>query len=389
MAGSIQKRGKDTYLLRISNGFDEQRKRKYYTKTVKCSSLSKAKTMLAEFETEIRNGFGYTSNNMTFKSFIELWLKDYCTPNLSPKTVSNYKSKIDLHILPKLGCMKLQKITPYVIQRLYTELSNKEIERVDESGNKMKLSSSSIHKVHEILSSAFNCAVKWKYIPYSPLKDVAPPKVKKARMEFYDEKQCKEMLNIIEKEPLTFKVIVWLAITTGLRRGEILGLHWSDVDFENCIISVNRSVQYVPSLGVFEKTTKTESSIRRVPVPVFCLNGLKELREEQLKQRVEKKLMWKTCENIFVDELGQIIHPDTVTSWFRNFIKRANLPQIKLHGLRHTCATILLNNGVNVKVVSNNLGHSNLTTTNRYLHAIESANKECAKVFEELAKRTI
>lgn len=382
MAGSIQERGKGTYLLKISDGFDLNGKRKWYTKTVKCSSKAKAKTLLAEYEMEIRGGITYSSNNLRFSQVAEIWMKDYCIPNLSPKTVQGYESKLRLHVLPYIGNMKIQKITAYNIQKLYNDLAKKETGKIGINGAKVKLSSSSIHKVNEVIASIFSMAVKWKYIPYNPCKDVVKPKVHKSKMSFYNEEQCRELIQKTNELETIYKVIIWLAISTGLRRGEILGLHWEDVDFENKTISVNRSVQYIPERGIFEKGTKTEGSVREVPVPDFCLQGLNQLKEEQVRLNVKNKKLWKTEKNIFVNEIGNILHPDTITSMFERFIKNTGLPRIRFHDLRHTCATILLNNGANLKVVSANLGHTNLSTTNLYLHALKSASKECANIFD-------
>lgn len=387
MAGSIQKRGKDSYLLRISNGFDEKGKRKYFVKTVHCTSMAKAKTELAKYEAEIRGGVIYSSSKITFSQFVQVWLKDYCEPTLALKTIEGYKNKLELHILPTLGNMKLQNITTYHIQKLYTELSNKKTNRIDSNGNFKVLSQRSIHKVHEILSVIFNCALKWHYIPYNPCKEVTPPKIKQSKMNFYNEEQSKILFSLLDNEPLQYQVATLLAITTGLRRGEILGLHWDDIDFKKNEITIQRSVQYVSGKGIFEKEPKTDSSNRVLSVPSFCMEKISQLKTTQIKESFIKGTIWNRKENVFINEKGDIIHPDTITAWFSKFIKNTDLPSVRFHDLRHTFATILLNKGMNIKTVSANLGHTNLTTTNVYLHAIESANKECANIFENIVNQ--
>lgn len=189
MAGNIIDMGNGKYRLRVSNSFDINGKRKYYNKTVSCSSMREAEKELAKFITSIDGGCTYSANKLTLNEFSNQWLETYVKPNLSPTTYQSYKEKLNMHILPYLGGKRLDKIKPLDIDNLYNFLSTKLTNRKDASGNFKTLSPTSIHRVHEILSSLFNNAAKWDLVPYNPCTKVIKPKLGHASatttMNFY------------------------------------------------------------------------------------------------------------------------------------------------------------------------------------------------------------
>ena len=177
--------------------------------------------------------------------------------------------------------------------------------------------------------------------------------------------------------------MVTLLLYTGLRRGELCGLAWSDIDFDTGLLTVARSSLYVPGKGIFEDETKNQTSRRVLKLPDSITAMLKTYHIHQRQRRLQMGDQWRECGRLFTTWNGQPIHPDTLTTWFSGFVKRNNLPYVTLHSLRHTNATLLIAAGVNVKTVSAHLGHSTIATTgNIYAHAIQSAEAAAAEALE-------
>lgn len=386
MAGNIIDMKNGSYRLRVSNGFDLNGKRKYYNKTVSCSSKREAEKELAKFITSIEGGCTYSASKTTLNDFSTLWLEKYVKPNLSPTTYQSYTEKLNMHILPYLGNKRLDKIKPLDLDNLYNFLLTKTTNRKDEFGNYKTLSPTSVHRVHEILSSMFNNALRWNLIPYNPCTKVVQPKYRRALMNCYDEKTSKKLIStLLENAPIKYKCFVILAILTGFRRGEIVGLHWDDVDFENNRITVSRSAYYLSGNGTNEKCPKSDTSSRTITVPNICFDLLRQWRAEQGKIRLALGDKWKGAKNVFTTDYGLIMNPSTGPKWFSVFLENNGFPHIRFHDLRHTFATLLVANKVNVKTVSSTLGHAQVSTTmNYYVHDLESASRDSAELLENL-----
>jgi len=384
MAGSIEKRGINSYRLTIYEGFDTNGKRIRHRKNVNCNSKREAQNELAKFYSEINRGAMYNSKAITFNDFAEIWQQQYAVPKLAPRTVERYTSMLQVHIKPEIGNMKLVNIKPFDLNKLYNKMATKKTNRKDEEGKYKSLSNNSIIKAHKLLSIMFNTAVSWGMLPYNVCDKVKPPKEIHTEMSFYSVEEVEKLLQLLEKEPIKYKVIVTIAIMSGMRRGEIIGLHWDDIDFETGDVMIKRSVQYLAKKGISEKAPKTSNSIRKITLPNYCLTLLNQLKLEQLKNRMLLANKYTNNGNIFVTETGAIMHPDTISSWFAEFISKNKLRKIRFHDLRHTSATILLSEGINIKVVSKQLGHTDISTTNRYVHALENSNKQVANIFDTI-----
>lgn len=381
--GSIMDMGNNKYRFRASTGSYENRK--YISETVQASSMREAKKLYAKFIARIESGNTYSASKTTLNEFSKKWLETYVKPNLSPTTYQSYTEKLNMHILPYLGHKRLDKITPFDIDSLYNLLANKLTNRKDENGNYKTLSPASIHRVHEIISSMFSSAYKWDLVPYNPCTKVTKPKYKRTKMTCYDEETSKKLINkLLETAPLKYKCFVILAMLGGFRRGEIVGLHWNDIDFNNKKITVNRSVYYLGREGVNEKSTKTDSSNRTIAISGICFDLLKQWRAEQGKMRLALGDKWNGSENIFTTDDGRIMNPSTGPKWFSEFLKKHGFPHIRFHDLRHTFATLLISYNVDVKTVSHKLGHASATTTmNFYVHNLESTDKASAELLED------
>lgn len=239
--------------------------------------------------------------------------------------------------------------------------------------------------LHRLLSSVLEKAVKWQVLLYNPCRRVEAPKIEKKEAAYLDEVQAQELLNCLQSEPLQYRAIITLLLYSGMRRGELCGLEWSDIDFKNNIIDISRTSLYLSDRGVFDDETKTETSKRVIKIPSVAMDLLKEHRLQQTKELFKLGDKWIKSNKVFTQWNGKPIHPDTLTGWFAKFVKKNNLPPIHLHSLRHTNATLLIASGADLRTVSKRLGHSNMTTTsNIYTHAIQSADERAAELLEDI-----
>lgn len=194
-----------------------------------------------------------------------------------------------------------------------------------------------------------------------------------------------DALEVLREAPEQYRVMVVLLLYTGLRRGELCGLEWSDVDFAQGLLDVQRFSLYIPKQGIFTDETKNSASRRVIKLPPDALTMLRQFRAHQNEQRLMLGDQWKYSNRLFTAWNGSPLHPDTFSKWFSEFVKRYDLPPITAHSLRHTNTTLLIAAGVNVKTVSSHLGHATIATTaNIYAHSIKSAEAAAADALQRV-----
>lgn len=239
-----------------------------------------------------------------------------------------------------------------------------------------------------IIYSVLSTAVKWNIIKDNPMKRVDIKKARRAEAKFYDDKQVAEILQALANEPLILITMVYLSIDIGLRRGELTGLTWDDVDFETSQISINKQRHYVVGYGTINDKTKTDAGIRTVTASQTVISLLKQYRNQQLQQRLKLGTAWKNEPYIFVLDDGTPISPNLPYKWFVDFLNRHNLPKITFHQLGHTNASLLISSGEDVVTVSGRLGHSDKNITlNTYSHLIKSKETQVANRMDEFYQR--
>lgn len=391
MAGSIEKRGKNSYRLTVSEGFDLNVKPMIHRKTVH-GNKKDAEVELAKFVAEVEQGTVIEGKSITFKEFTEIWKRDYGSKELAPSTYRRYLGMLESRILPYLGHFKLDKIKPTDIMKFYDMLDkDTQIKRVkcNNGYRTLKpLSQKTILEHHRLIRAMLHRAVYWQLLFSNPCERVQPPKSKKPKRRYYDDEQCKVLLsnlNELSVDDIKYKTAITLTLFTGVRLGELMGLEWSDIDFTNGIVNINKSSQYLADKGVFTKTPKTESSIREVAIPDFVLSLLEEYRLWYETQKSIYGELWTNSDRLFVQSDGKPMHPSTISKWFVKFVKDIGLPVINFHGLRHTNATLLISQNIDVAVVAARLGHAQITTTfNFYVHPIISHNKSAGNVLQNL-----
>lgn len=391
MAGSIEKRGKDSYRLSCLAGYNLQGKPIKKTKTVH-GTKKEAEIELAKFVADVQNGMVIEGKSLKFSEFTEIWKRDYGSKELAPSTYKRYCRMLETRLLPYFGHFYVNKIKPTDIMQFYDLLSKDTqlVRKKDNDGNKTlkPLSGKTILEHHRLLRAMLHKAVYWQVIVSNPAERVQPPKARKPKRKYYDDDQCKILLENLEQlsyEKIKYKTAIIIAVFTGLRLGELMGLEWSDIDFRNGIISINRSSQYLADKGVFTKMPKTESSIREVAIPEFVISLLEEYKLWYDEQKSLYGELWINSNRLFVQADGKPMHPSTISKWFVKFIGQIGLPVINFHGLRHTNATLLIAQNIDVAVVAARLGHAQITTTfNFYVHPIIAHNKKAGFALENL-----
>ena len=276
-------------------------------------------------------------------------------------------------------------ITPIDIINFLNDLKSK-AKRFD--GKKEPLSDKVIASCFNVLSSMLTDAAHWQVIDSNPCMKVERPKVQRTKMNIPEEENIASILKALQGEPLKYKLMIMLAIATGLRRGELMGLQWKDINLDTGVISVNRSVQEFQKQFII-KAPKTAGSVRSLVVSGSVLELLKDYKREQDAERDKIYELWEMKEAwVFTQWNGKPMNPGTSGHWWLNFLKRHQLPHMPFHGLRHISATILIAQGVPLKNVSARLGHTDIrTTANIYADALESVDRNAADKMDQYLKK--
>lgn len=378
---SFKEVSKGKYRLYVELGYDAEGKRRRKTKTVEATGPRQARKLLQEFEMEVLDSQHLEDENPTFASFVDRWKSNYAEVELSASTLEKYNDVLK-YIQPYFKGKRMKDITTFHIVQYFTK------ERKEKRG--------SLEKKYNLLQSIFKYAAKWRIIDdkTNPMVGVDRPKIKKKKVDFYDKEEITILLELI-KELLPYQqLIIQLAVTAGLRRGEILALADDVLDFPNNKIHIKRSLQFTKNKGLLLKETKTEDE-RTVTIPESLMKKLHSFYVRKLNLKMEMANTWKGFEDadeknvmlLFSDEYGIPLRPDTVTQFWNRFMLRHKdkIKRIRFHDLRHSSASLILSEGVNMKVVQKRLGHKNIKTTmNIYSHVTEKDDEKASDVFEEL-----
>lgn len=405
---------------------------------------------ISKLEEKYQNGQGI-DGNMTFENFSEKWFTEHAEKKLRATTIAGYR-KLTTRIYDAIGHIRLNKLQPEHLQAFYDNLAEdgirqnpimhlrgnwavllkergltqselarqtgiqvmqlsraahggglyrKNAEKVAEAldlpveevfaaSEDKQLSGNTIRHYHNLISSILASAVKWRAIESNPCDFVDKPKIRHKEAESLDPDQAAALLKALEKEPEQKRALFSLALMTGLRRGELCGLEWRDIDWARGLLSVKRSGLYIPRRGVITDDTKTQKSQRVLKLTDGMLEILKTHLEEQNKTREQIGDQWQESGRIFTAWNGKALNPDTVSKWYSTFIQKNHLPKSHLHSLRHTNASLLIYTGATIPTVSAYLGHSSIqTTSNFYIHSIQAAEAAAATELEDFLKKKI
>lgn len=240
---------------------------------------------------------------------------------------------------------------------------------------------------HRLISIVLAQAEKEMLVPYNAAAKATPPKITKNIPNYFQPETISEILKALETEPLKWQLITHLLLVTGCRRGEIMGLKWEKVDFENSRVKIDRALIVSPSKGVYESTTKT-SDIRFLTLPQETMNLLRQHKREQLRLQLANGDRWVNSGYVFTTDNGEHMNPDSVTRWLYDFSVRHSLPHINPHAFRHTVASVLLANGTDIVTVAAQLGHASASTTeNFYAHIIEENKAKASECIADVLLR--
>lgn len=358
--------------VRVDENGKPKRIRKWYGGY---PTKKEAKAAEAEKLSQLGRGESVERLKLTLGRFLlDEWLPAI-KGEVAPSTYVNYRGQVESYVIPALGHRRLQDIRPAEISKLYSDLQ--------ESGRKQGeggLSRTSTRNVGIVLGRALETAVDWGYLIANPAKKAKKPTREPREMRIWTPEQVKAFLQF---ERDTREYPIWrLALYTGARRGEILGLSWDGVDLDAGRLSIYQSLNNVDNQPILRKTTKTKSGKRLIALDGETVTVLREHRRRQSEERLRAGPLWNNEHNLlFVDELGKRLKPETVTRRFNARTKASGLPRIRFHDLRHSFASNALRAGVNVKVISERLGHADIgITLSTYAHTIPSQDEEFAAV---------
>lgn len=386
MRAHVEKRSKNRYTIVIDKGTDSDGKRDRAYIPTEITNKRLAEEEADRILQEYRNGTYIPPSTLSFGDYLDKWLMEYCLPKVmvkkfSERTYAFYEEMFRIHTKPRLGEITLDKLSPLDIQGYYNYLRTEG--RKD--GKPGGLAESSVFKQHCILHKALKTAVKWKIIRENPADFVERPERPDSDVaSFYEPEQAFEMLKAAHDNLEHSKYsILLVAVYAGTRRAEILGLRRQDIDWEPKILKIRQTVQYTKSKGTFFKEPKSKKGKRDIMVPDVVMDAL---RFHLGNQQTFRDLLGEDYidnDLVFCQDDGKPMHPDTVSSWFREFLADNKLPKIRFHDLRHTNITIMIANKVPDIEIARRAGHADPATPHRlYGHVYASMKDEAVAAIE-------
>lgn len=372
-AGSIYRRksdGKWVGSVTLDNGG----RKVFYGKTKK-----EVEDKVNEAVYEQRQGTLITAKDQTLAEYLAEWLEETVKPNRRPRTYERYECMIRLHILPILGKVKLQVLTPRHIKLLQSQ------------GLKAGLSNTTVGAIHEMLHKALDDAWKLELVKRNVCDMVSPPRRQHKEFRPLDAAQSRKLLESTKGHPQ--ETLFVLALATGMRRGELLGLKWQDIDLDNRVLYVRRALSRLPTkMGkekgdlYIEADLKTKSSKRSIALASFAIEALQQHRIRQEEMRCQAGKLWQDHDYVFCKPDGSHLNPGhDVLVQLKILLKKAGLPDVRFHDLRHSVATFLLSMGVHPRVAQDILGHAEISMTmDTYSHVSPTMQRDAMNKLDEL-----
>lgn len=329
-----------------------------------------AERAMHKFIRELEKGYHMTDSKICITEWLETWLDVYIRPNVSVTTCSRYEGMVKRYIDPTIGHMQVQQLNTLAVQAWVNSLKVSPV-----SGKEM--SAATVKHVYHVLKGALDKAVLAGIIPRSPCASIMLPRGQKTPPVIFNEAQIKQL--IAAAKGTDMEIVIDIELCLGLRRGELLGLTWNDIDFEKNQIHIVNNRVVVNGKSVV-KDPKTETSRRTVDVPVQLMQKLRQHKAKCLANRLRMGKAYTVTDYVIVHPDGKEVYPEYMSQLFHKLLQKADLPKCRFHDLRHLCASIMLMQGVNVKVAQEHLGHKDISTTmNIYSHVLPSVAKDAAE----------
>ncbi|MEN6521330.1 MAG: site-specific integrase [Armatimonadota bacterium] len=385
--GSIRNRGDHRWQITYELQKDASGKRKQGYETVRGTKRD-AQRRLNEILAEIQAGKYIEPSKLKLADFLAQWL-EFAKATLAEKTREEYAKIIHTHINPNIGNILLFELRPLHIQKYYNDRYEngrivKPVKPLKEGEPKPKpkgLSALTVRHHHTLLHKALADAVAWHLIPSNPADAAKPPKQTKSEMKILNKDEIKKLLD--HARPHNYNIAIVLAISTGMRRGEILALRWKDVNLDAKTITVSRSLQQTDGRKLTIKGTKTGKN-RVIPISQKTVDELMKQKARQAQNKLLLGREYKVTGLVCSRPDGSMVVPDLLTDAFRTMVSHLDITQIRFHDLRHTHVALLIAQGEHVKVISERLGHSSISITmDRYGHLFPTLNQSVADKFDE------
>ncbi len=373
--GSIRKRKDGRWEGRYTAGHDENGKAVYKNVLGKTQAevLEKLRVAIEEHK-----GLDIVkAGKYTLGQWLDVWYDNYAMVKVRPSSHQSYRGYIDNHINPRIGNIPLTKVTTLDLQKLYKYLLTKgRVDRIESKNQPKGLSAKTVRNIHQVISSALKLAQEQSLIKRNPAEGCALPKQEHKEMQTIPAEQLTAFLR--EAKASGVFELYYIELMTGLRRGELLGLKWIDIDMRHGELRVRRQVSRING-QVVEAPLKTKNAYRNLPLSADAINVLK-----------MQKLKCGGSEWVFPSPNGGPISPDSVLNMLHRVLKRAGLPPVRFHDLRHTFATIALQNGVDIKTLSGMLGHFSAGfTLDTYTHVTTAAQREAANTMSNVLSNAV
>jgi len=298
----------------------------------------------------------------TLGVFLDKWHESQSQTNWEPKTSENTALDINRYIKPEIGNIKLSSLTPEIISQAYAKIKSKH-----------NLSDHSLHRIHRLLKTALKSAVRLRKIIINPMDCVDAPRIRKAKIKVLEISDIQKILQSLGGLPGMWSSLWHITLLTGLRQGEILGLTWDNVNFENSTISINQQLQRQTGKGLVLKRLKTDIDTRFIYLDEVSVQALKRWRQEQIELRLKLE-GWNKQNFVFTNSVGNPLEPRRMTRKWAELLNLNGIAHLKLHGARHSFATLAIKNGLDIKTVSHYLGHTDIKTTiSIYQHITDSS----------------
>ncbi len=367
--GSIYKRKDGRWVAVVNIGYKHgKRSRKSFYGRTRKEVQGKLTTALAAQQ----QALPLPPEKQTVGGFLAYWLEESVKPSLRPKTYHSYAQLVRLHLDPALGRIRLTKLDPRHVQSFLNEKL--------EAG----LSPRTVQYLHAILRRALGQALKWGLVARNVATLVDAPSVVRAEIQPFTPDEARMLLNTVKGNPL--EALYSVALAVGLRQGEALGLDWSDLDLDGRTLRVRTSLQVISGEFVFQEP-KTKKSRRTITLPECAVSALRLHRARQIQDRLKAGKRWQEHGLVFTTSIGTPIHPRNLVRHYHRVLREANLPKKRFHDLRHTCASLLLAQGVQPRVVMEVLGHSQISLTmDTYSHVLPHVKDDAARQIDAILK---
>ncbi len=325
---------------------------------------------LTALRRDLDQGMPVVTERQTVGQFLDRWLVDVVKPHKSPKTAVSYAQVTRLYLAPTLGQHLLTKLEPRHVQAMMNGM----VER--------GLAPRTVQYARAILRKALNQALKWGYVARNVATLVDPPKVKRHEITPLDASHAGRFLDAARNDRL--RALFTVGVALGLRQGELLGLRWEDVDFATGTLTVRKQLQRIDGKPQLVDL-KTERSRRTLPLPAVTASALRAHRARQSQERLLAGSRWQDWGLVFASTIGTPLDPRNLTDRYKALLAQAGLPNIRFHDMRHSCASLLIAQGVPLEIVSRILGHSQISLTmNTYVHLLPQAQQQAADAMDRL-----